>query len=185
MTEDTSVIEQTRQWVKTIIVGHNFCPFAYREVERNSIRYQATQSMRLEACLETMVSEYDHLDSHPEIETTLVIFPSAFADFDTFVDFIGLADALLKDQGYEGTYQLASFHPKYQFADASTDDPANYTNRSPYPTLHIIRETSIEKAVAGITDPESIPRRNIEVARNLGSKALQTALKDCFKLKQS
>ncbi|RUM94993.1 MAG: DUF1415 domain-containing protein [Thiothrix sp.] len=183
MPEDTLVIEQTRLWVKSVIVGHNFCPFAYREVERDSIRYRVIQSNQIEICLETMIEEYDHLDSYPETETTLVIFPGILARFEDFTRFIELAEALLRDQGYEGEYQLASFHPKYQFADATIDDPANYTNRSPYPSLHIIREASIEKAVAGITTPEQIPERNIEVARNLGNDVLQGILDRCHELK--
>jgi len=183
MPKDALIIEQTSLWVKSVIVGYNFCPFAYREVERGSIRYRVVQSNPIELCLETMVVEYDHLDSFPETETTLVIFPEIFAKFEDFTRFIDLAEALLRDLGYEGEYQLASFHPEYQFADAPADDPANYTNRSPYPTLHIIREASIEKAVAGISNPEQIPERNIEVARDLGSEVLQGILDRCHKLK--
>jgi hypothetical protein len=184
MPEDARIIEQTSLWVKSVIVGYNFCPFAYREVERGSIRYRVDQSNQIAHCLETMVAEYDHLDSHPETETTLIIFPELLAEFKDFTGFIELAEALLTEQGYTGEYQLASFHPEYQFADAPADDPANYTNRSPYPTLHIIREASIENAVAGISNPEQIPERNIKVARNLGSKVLQGILDRCHKPKE-
>ncbi len=183
MPKEALVIEQTRHWVKSVIVGYNFCPFAYREIERGSIRYRVVQSKQIEHCLEALAVEYDHLESFPETETTLVIFPEAFTKFKDYTPFIELAEALLSDLGYEGEYQLASFHPEYQFADAPVDDPANYTNRSPYPTLHIIREASIEKAVAGISNPERIPERNIEVARNLGSKVLQDILDRCHDLK--
>jgi hypothetical protein len=184
LTEDELIIRQTSEWVKSTIVGYNFCPFAYQEVERNTIRYHVVQSKRLETSLEALMFEFDHLDSNPDIETTLVVFPDSLTEFDEFLKFIELAEPLLTAQGYEGIYQLATFHPKYQFTDASPSDPANYTNRSPYPTVHIIRESSIEAAVAGISNPEQIPQRNIKVARKLGSEVLQEILDRSLEIKK-
>jgi len=109
-----------------------------------------------------------------------LIYAGAFADFDDYLDFLGLAEALLSDQGYEGIYQLASFHPDYSFEEAALDDAANYTNRSPYPMLHLLRESSLEQAIAHYPDPENIPERNIALTRELGLTKMKTLLAACY-----
>ena len=124
--------------------------------------------------------ECSRLDRDPGIETTLLVFANLFEEFDDFLDMVELGDALLLDQGYEGTYQLASFHPQYRFADAPSDDPANYTNRSPWPMIHLLRESSITRALQGYPgNPEDIPRKNIELARSKGDTAMKKMLSDC------
>ncbi|VAW79860.1 hypothetical protein MNBD_GAMMA15-1860 [hydrothermal vent metagenome] len=171
--DDEACIQQTRRWVKDVIVAHSFCPFAGREVERDSIRYTVCPESKVPAALEALIDECVLLDDDSHIETTLVVYPGGFEVFEDYLDFSALAEALLVEQGYEGVYQLATFHPDYLFSDSSEDDPANYTNRSPYPVLHILREASLETAIDGHPDPEGIPERNISYARKLGLNVLR------------
>lgn len=176
---DQQIIAATQAWLNTFVIAYNICPFARREQERNSIRYQVVENNSIEKCLEAVIAECEHLDSEPETETTLLIFAEDFADFEDFLDLLALSEQLLIDQGYEGVYQLASFHPDYCFAQTLEDDPSNYTNRSPYPMLHLIREASIEKAVASHPDPDGIPDRNIALTRQLGLETLRAILGAC------
>lgn len=165
----TNPIDITKAWISQVVVGCNFCPFAQREVERNSIRYVVIEDTNIESALEATILECHRLDQDPKIETTLLIFPNAFTAFTPFLELLDYANELLKDQGYEGIYQLASFHPDYEFADSEQNDAANFTNRSPYPMLHLLREESIERVLAKYPHPEEIPVRNVEKARSLGS----------------
>jgi hypothetical protein len=121
------------------------------------------------------------LDNYPERETTLLIFKDGFTDFADFLDLVDLANAMLAVQGYEGRYQIANFHPDYVFADSEEDDAANYTNRAPFPTLHLIRELSMAEALENYDDPESIPENNIRLARRKGEAFWQQLLKNCHK----
>ena len=131
-------------------------------------------SSEIEACLSILASEMQELDVTDEaIETTLIMLPQGFEDFYDYLDLVDLAEALLVEQGYEGIYQLATFHPNYRFANAPVHDPANFTNRSPYPTLHLIREASIERVLEHYEDPEDIPERNIALAREKGYETFQ------------
>lgn len=127
-----------------------------------------------------LMLECDRLDTDTDIETTLLIYPHAFSLFDDYLDFLELAETLMCEQGYEGIYQLASFHPDYCFEGSYINDPANYTNRSPYPMLHLIRETSLEQAINCYPDPDNIPQRNIELTRSLGLTKLQNLLAACY-----
>ncbi len=172
-------IEPTKAWVQNVIIGLNFCPFAKREFDRGRIRYCVAEGT-LEQCLEVLVLECDFLDAENDVETTLVILPEGFKKFDDFLDFLELANALLQNQGYEGVFQLASFHPQYCFSEVPIDDPANFTNRSPFPMLHILREKSLDKAIAFHPDPEGIPERNIKLAREMGFDKLQQLFRACF-----
>ncbi|MCW8955251.1 MAG: DUF1415 domain-containing protein [Gammaproteobacteria bacterium] len=173
------VIEHTRCWIKKVIIGLNFCPFARREFDRDNIHYAVINQDSLDDCLQVLVDEAILLDSDDTIETSLLIFTQSLTDFDSFLDYIELANALLLEQGYEGVYQLASFHPDYCFAGEAADDAANFTNRSPYPMLHLIRETSIERALQHYPDPEAIPDRNIELARSKGLATMRQLLDSC------
>lgn len=177
-TED--VICHTRHWVKTVIVGLNFCPFAKRELERERIRFSVSEQTEVEYILEDVVSECVYLEKNEDIETTLLIFPEAVADFESYLDMLDLAEQLLIDMGYEGIYQLASFHPQYCFAQATSDDAANYTNRSPYPMLHLLRESSLEQALLNYPEPENIPEKNINRAREAGLENMQSRLEQCY-----
>jgi hypothetical protein len=179
------LIATTQNWLKTIIIAYNICPFAKRELERGSIRFSINHDTEIQSCLLDLMVECDRLDTDSSIETTLLIYGSTFTAFDDYLDFLELAETLLIEQGYEGVYQLASFHPAYRFEGAEPDDPANYTNRSPYPMLHLLRETSIERAVATYPHPENIPQRNIELTRELGLAKMQALLAACYPLDNS
>lgn len=174
------VTEQTKAWVRSFIVGMNVCPFAQREVERGSVRYVVVRSKLSSVALEELMAEVDYLDQHPEVETTLIIFPTLFSEFIQYLDFVDAAEALMFEQGCEGVYQLATFHPKYCFAGAEQEDVSNYTNRSPYPMLHIIREASLEKAIEFYGDTSAIPERNIELMENTGKAALAKLMQQCM-----
>lgn len=168
-----------------MIVALDFCPFARRELDRDSVRFSVIREDSLEQYLLALIDECLLLDKAPEIETSLLILPQDFAAFDVFLDMLEMANALLVEQGYKGVYQLASFHPGYCFADAPANDPANYTNRSPFPLLHLIRESSIERAVASYPQPALIPERNMALAREKGSVEMQALLATCCQIKDS
>lgn len=176
---DALVVAHTRRWIETVVIGLSLCPFARRDFEADRIRYCALESALIEDVALELVRELRRLDAEPCLATTLLVCGNGFDDFDEFLALVELADALLVDQGYEGVYQLASFHPRYCFANAARDDPANYTNRSPYPMLHLLREDSVERALAKHPDPEGIPQRNSKLARDLGGARLAQLLARC------
>ncbi len=173
------IIAQTQEWVKTVVIGHQLCPFANKVFEAQTIDYQVVNDHQLDACLQALIAQCQKLDHSNTIETTLIIYPQGYRDFEDFLECLALAEELLIAQGYEGIYQLASFHPHYQFANSDMHDPANYTNRSPYPMLHLLREASLELAIADYPDTENIPQRNIDHARKLGEKHMVDALASC------
>ena len=177
MDTNAKIIDQIKKWITNVVVGCNFCPFAAREVKRNSIHYQVETSADLHVCLEAFLQECIRLDNECAIETTLLIFPTAFQTFDAYLDLLSLAEKSIKKNGYEGIYQVASFHPFYRFANTEHNDAANYTNRSIYPMLHLLREEKIEQALQHYPDPEQIPERNIQFAREKG-QAYMKMLKD-------
>jgi hypothetical protein len=162
------VIDQTKKWITDVVIGCNFCPFAAKVVKQQQVYYHVETSTSLNTCLDSLLQEVTRLDNESDIETTFLIFPNAFEHFNNYLDLVSLAEKLLKQNKYEGIYQLASFHPLYQFANSKEDDPANYTNRSVYPMLHLLREESIDKALAHYNSPENIPERNINFAREKG-----------------
>ena len=176
------IIHATQTWLSSFIIAFNICPFARQEQERNSIRYQVIDTENLEKALTILIQECEYLDVHAETETTLLILPTGWDDFDDYLDFLAIAEQLFIEQHYEGIYQLASFHPDYRFETDldGEEDPAHYTNRSPYPMLHIIRETSIDRAVANHPEPDNIPARNIKLTRELGLEKLRALLANCY-----
>jgi len=180
--KDQQLIVATQNWLKTIIIEYSICPFAKRELERGSIRFVVSHDTAVENCLANLMLECDRLNSDAGIETTLIIYDQAFICFDDYLDFVELAEELLLVEDYEGVYQLASFHPDYCFDGVKQDDPANYTNRSPYPMLHLLRETSIDRAVDTYPHTEDIPQRNIELMRELGLAKVQALLAACYSM---
>ena len=162
------VIDRTKKWIIDVVIGCNFCPFAANVVKQQTIFYRVEESVERKTCLNSFVHEIERLDSDPTIETSFLIFSNAFQQFDDYLELVSLAENLFKRNGYEGIYQLASFHPLYLFENSNENDPANYTNRSIYPMLHLLREESIDKALANYKDPESIPVRNINFAKEKG-----------------
>ncbi|WP_394181605.1 DUF1415 domain-containing protein [Marinomonas posidonica] len=177
---DDLVVGQTMNWVKNFIVGHNVCPFAKREVEKDSVRLVVLRSKKTDVALEELMSEIQWLDEHAETETTLLIFPTLFKDFQRYLDFVEMSENLMFDQGCEGVYQLATFHPDYCFAGAEEEDVSNYTNRSPYPMLHILREASLDKAIEFYGDTSQIPDENIAKMEALGRNKLEDIFKACM-----
>ena len=174
------IIDVTKNWLESVIIAHNFCPFAGTTFLQDSIHYVVISSTNTENSLHTIIDECVYLDNNNLTETSLLIFPDSLAGFDEFLDFIEIANNLLDEQGYTGIYQLAHFHPDYCFEGETGDDPANFTNRSPYPMLHLIREQSLEQALKNFPDPESVPERNIEYAREMGFDKMNNLLKKCF-----
>jgi hypothetical protein len=174
---DDVVKTAVKSWIDKVIVGLNFCPFAKKEMERNTVRYVISSTSQVNNALSRLLEELALLDQQLDIQTTLLIFPLGFDDFENYLDLLALADSLITQGGYGGIYQLASFHPNYCFEGEDQDDPANYTNRSPYPILHILRESSIEVVLKRYPEPESIPENNIAKARELGLSFLQALLK--------
>ena len=181
MPDNIKLINQTKKWLSTVIIEHAFCPFAKREYDNDRIRYAVIEATDLPSQLEQIIMQCVALDQDANRETSLLIFPIALSDYDDYLDVLDLATALLAQQGYEGIYQLASFHPDYCFEGANLDDPSNYTNRSPYPMVHILRESSVEAALENYPNPEKIPDRNIQLTKDLGLKIMQELLADCYK----
>ena len=164
-------LAQTRAWVARAVVGLNLCPFAKAPLVKGQIRFVLCEASDPQALLDTLREQMHALaQGDPEqLETTLIVHPNVLGDFGEFNDFLDRADAALDDLGYAGVLQVASFHPQYQFAGTAPDDIENASNRSPYPTLHLLREASVERAAEAMTDPDEIYRRNIETLRKLGS----------------
>ena len=179
---DELVTTQTMNWVKDFIVALNVCPFAKREVEKESVRIMVLRSKKMEVALEELMAEIQWLDEQPETETTLLVFPTLFNDFHRYLDFVETAENLMFDQGCEGIYQLATFHPDYCFSGAEPDDASNYTNRSPYPMLHLLREASMDKAIEFYGNTSEIPNQNIEKMDTLGKAKLDNMFTSCMKV---
>ncbi|TNE78708.1 MAG: DUF1415 domain-containing protein, partial [Gammaproteobacteria bacterium] len=140
--ENALVVESTRKWVEDVVVGYNLCPFAKRELVRNRVRFVVSEATTEDELLRDLHAELHRLDDEPEIETTLLIHPHALTDFGAYNDFLDAADGLLAFLEMDGIYQIASFHPDYQFEGTDPEAAENYTNRSPFPMLHLLREAS-------------------------------------------
>jgi hypothetical protein len=163
-------IAQTRAWVRRAVVGLNLCPFARAVDVKDQVRYVHSDATDAETLLATLCVELQRLaDTAPEqVDTTMIVHPRVFADFEDFNDFLELADAAVEDLNLDGILQVASFHPQFQFADTDPDDITNATNRAPWPTLHLLREESVDRAVAAFPEAEAIFERNMETLDKLG-----------------
>jgi hypothetical protein len=164
----------TRDWVERMVVGLNLCPFAAPVVKAGTIRYHVSEAEDEDRLLRDFLMELSRLVETPENElsTTLVITPWLVRDFDAFLDLVADAEALIEQAGVEDLFQIASFHPAYLFAGVDEDDISHWTNRAPFPTLHLIRQDEMSRALAGYKDPESIPERNIARLKALGRVGL-------------
>jgi len=165
-----AVIAETVNWVEQAVIGLNLCPFAKAVHVKKQIRYVVSDADTPEALLAQLLEELEYLaETSPEkVDTTMLIHPNVLADFEDFNEFLDVADAALEDVELDGILQVASFHPHYQFADTHENDIENYTNRSPYPTLHLLREDSVERAVEAFPEAGEIFEKNIETLRALG-----------------
>jgi hypothetical protein len=175
-----AVIAATRRWISSMVIGLNLCPFAQRVFQAESIRYVATDAADAESLRAALGEEFRKLVESPieQIETTLLIHPNVLGDFLDYNDFLDVADRLLQARRLEGVVQIASFHPAYQFAETAPDAVENYTNRSPYPMLHLLREESITKVASDPDELLAIPERNIETLRRLGRQKVLEKLKE-------
>ncbi|MCB0686202.1 MAG: DUF1415 domain-containing protein [Saprospiraceae bacterium] len=175
------LIEKTvRNWVETVVIGLNLCPFAKKPLVKNSVRFIVSEADSEEKLLVDLWKEIEHIRDHPEMETTLLIHPMVLSDFSAFNDFLQLTDELLRQMDLEGVFQIASFHPDYQFEGTKSEDVENYTNRSPYPILHILREESLDIAIDKYPDTDQIPPRNIKLMREMGTEKINELLRKCF-----
>ncbi|WP_312237151.1 DUF1415 domain-containing protein [Stenotrophomonas sp.] len=168
--DGTDFIAETRTWLEQIVIGLNLCPFAKAVYVKDQVRFVLSDATTPEALVEELAEELVLLRDTPaeQIDTTLIVHPHVLGDFLEYNDFLDNADAAIEALDLQGILQVASFHPQYQFAGAAADDVSNYTNRSPYPTLHLLREDSVERAVAVFPDPDVIVERNIETLDKLG-----------------
>ncbi|WP_415771825.1 DUF1415 domain-containing protein [Neisseria sp. CP9] len=168
--DSATVTDHTRQWLEKAVIGLNLCPFAKAPHVKNLVRISVSQAHHLDGFLEDLDRELQLLGDTPadELETTLLVHPTLFPDFDTFNQMLDIADAAVVDNGLEGIVQIAPFHPDFQFEGTDSDDISNYTNRSPYPTLHLIREDSIAKAAQAFPDASAIFERNIALLEEMG-----------------
>jgi uncharacterized protein len=176
---DQIAIAQTQRWVQEVVVGCNFCPFAGRELLKNTIRYTVVRGDDLEQCLEAVKAECERLTTDNSIETTLLLFPDGFFDFEEYLDLVDLAERLVVMENYEGVFQVASFHPEYLFGGSDDNDPANFTNRSMIPMLHLLRESSVTRAVENHPNVDDIPAANISFAQAKGLEYMQKLRSAC------
>lgn len=177
---DSKIIEQTNNWIKSVVIECNFCPFAAKALLKKSIRYIIKSNVTIDESLKSLKDELNYLDTDKEIETSFIIFENDYTDFESYLDLVKKAERLLTKEGFDGIYQIASFHPNYCFADSDEDDAANFTNRSIYPMLHILREESLTKALSLYPNPELIPQHNIDFARQKGLQYMQLLRAACL-----
>lgn len=166
--------------MESVVVDLKLCPFAKKVLLDNRVRFTVTEAVTEEQLLEDLQVELGLLDHDPSVETTLLIHPGVLQEFDRYNQFLGSADRLLQLLQLEGVYQVASFHPDYRFAGTDRGDVENFTNRSPYPVLHLIREDSLERALADFPEADQIPARNIALMKNLGRQKLIALIQACF-----
>lgn len=164
----------TQQWVEALVVGLNLCPFAAPEVRNDTIRYAVSHSDNLDGAVQDFLAELQRIQSSEEaaLSTSLVSFTETAVTFDSFLDLLDRCQNALEDAGLEGVFQLASFHPQYCFAGVAADDISNWTNRAPFPTIHIIREGQMSRVLVHYKTPEEIPERNMALMEKLGREGL-------------
>ena len=182
MSTTEKAITQTINWINKVVIGCNFCPFAAKVINDNKVKYSVEESYRPSICIDSFLKELLFLDSNPTIETSFLIFTNAFKNYDEYLQFVSKAESLLKKNKYSGIYQVASFHPNYLFADSKEEDAENYTNRSIYPMVHLLRESSIDKAVEFYTNTHSIPEKNIAFAKQKGELYMKMLRDSCFNI---
>jgi hypothetical protein len=163
------------------VVGMNLCPFAKRELVKQRVRFTVTEAATEDELLQALQAELELLDADSSIETTLLIHPAVLGDFLDYNQFLDIADALLLQMELDGVYQVASFHPDYQFGGTAPWEAENYTNRAPYPILHLLREESLDRVLGDNPDADEIPQRNIDLMNSMGEEKLKALLAECLK----
>ncbi len=177
---NNNIINSVRHWLEEAVIGLNLCPFAKREFDNGRVRFSMSDATSEEQLLSSLITELELLNKDDSIETTLLIHPGVLQNFYDYNEFLDVADGLLIEMDLEGIYQIASFHPDYQFAETDYDDAENFSNRSPYPLLHIIREATLELAIAGYPDADGIPERNIALLKEMGKDKMLAMFKSYF-----
>jgi len=182
-----TIIARTRCWIERVVVELNVCPFARKPYEGGQVRYVVSAANQPEDLLAEVQRELELLRATDagEIETTVLIHPDVLNDFLDYNDFLGVVDGLIEEAGYQGEFQVASLHPHYQFAGTEPDAAENYTNRSPYPILHLLREAELARAIAGYARPDKIPERNIRTLEKLGAARMREILDECMGIEDS
>src|SRR6266852_4092804 len=178
MIDKAIIIDETRRWISAIVIGLNLCPFARRVFDADRIRFVVSAALDEMSLLKDLTDELTALAVSTSIETTLLIHPHVLDDFFDYNDFLGVGEQRIEELGLTGVIQLASFHPRYQFADTDPDSVENYTNRSPYPMLHLLREESIDAIAHDPDELLAIPERNIETLRALGRERILQILSE-------
>jgi hypothetical protein len=177
---EDDVTASVARWLERVVVGLNLCPFAGKALLDQQVRLLPSIAETPEQLLRDLEQELIFLGDNDNWETSLLIHPQVLTDFYDYNQFLDLADGLVQQMDLEGVFQIASFHPHYQFAKTDPEDAENYSNRSPYPMLHILREASVERAVTEYTEVEDIPMRNLETLNLLGKEKLQAMWQACF-----
>lgn len=171
-----AVVEATERWLRDFVVVLDLCPFARFPLEAGRIAFTVSVARDTERLTEDLLEAIYSLEQKPDIETTLLIHPYVLAEFDGYLNYLDTAEAIMAHLGYEGIFQLASFHPDYRFDGEPSDAPANFTNRSPYPMLHLLREASLTQAIDAYPDIDEVPQRNIHKMRELGLEGIKAKL---------
>ena len=171
-----------KHWLAEIVIGENFCPFAQKPFQQDAIRYSTIASTTPQEVLARFINEVDILDAHSEIETTLCIIDTKRLSFYEYLDLLDAANVYLEDKKLTGTYQIASFHPEYLFDGEPEDAPSHYTNRAPFPILHILREASLSQVLDNMASEHNIPEDNIARANTLGIAFFEKHLQKAYDL---
>lgn len=183
------VIQQTKHWIQSVVIELNLCPFASQVFVQDQIQYTVIEHDDTEQVLHQLADTFEYLNNNKKTETSLLIFPQGYADFNDYLALLDLSNLLLDELNYTGIFQLASFHPQYCFEDSENSDASNFSNRSPYPMLHILRESSIEEAISaydhGYGDIEDVPQNNINRLQKIGFEKMQTTLRNILESKIS
>jgi len=170
------IIKEVTRWLEIVVIGLNLCPFAKKELVKNRIRFEVSEAKNQEQLLVALHEELEFIFANDNIETSLLILPKMLQSFEDYNQFLDIADALVQKLDFEGEFQIASFHPDYQFAETEIDDVENFTNRSPYPILHILREASLEKAIETYPNVDDIPVKNIALLKSMGIEKVKKIL---------
>lgn len=170
----SQIAARVERWVEAVVIGLNLCPFASAVLRRRQMNIVIAEGDTEEDCLQQLADEADALVAGDLQATTLLVLPEGFEDFDAYLDLLAMAEALLEDIGLDDQLQVASFHPDYQFDDTDFDDPGNWTNRAPYPILHLLTEDSVSRAVESHPDPDGIPEANIMKLEQMGVDVLES-----------
>lgn len=172
---EVKYLKNTQNWLQAFVIGMNFCPFAKVPFDQDRIQYLVEESNDLKKMAATVGNAMKELVAIPaeKVETTLIILPNAPLDFMKYLDFVDIVQDFLEESKLEGVLQIATFHPKYQFANTTPHDAENYTNRSPYPMIHLLREASVSRAVDHYPDVYDIPEQNIARLEQIGAEAIK------------